>query len=81
MIEYKGYHGAFDFDGEAGIFHGEVVGTRDVITFQGHSVEETQAAFRDSIDAYLKFCAKRGRQPNPPGHSTPQELQNATEFL
>ena len=81
MIEYKGYHGAFSFDDEAGIFHGEVMGTHDVITFQGKSVAELRTAFRDSIDAYLKFCAKRGRRPNPPGSATAQEHDSVIETL
>ena len=81
MIEYKGYHGEFSFDDEAGIFHGEVVGTHDVITFQGHSVEELPTAFRDSIDAYLDFCARRGREPNPPGNSTASEYGSVIETL
>ena len=46
MIEYKGYRGESSFDVEADIFHGEVVGTRDVITFQGQSIEELHEAFR-----------------------------------
>ncbi len=32
-MEYKGYVGQFEFDDETEIFHGEVVNTRDVITF------------------------------------------------
>lgn len=32
MMEYKGYIGVVEFDDEAGIFHGEVVNTRDVIS-------------------------------------------------
>ena len=35
MMEYKGYVGKVEFDDEAGIFHGEVLDTRDIITFQG----------------------------------------------
>tara|TARA_R100001143_G_C3361009_1_gene135766 strand:- start:9597 stop:9866 length:270 start_codon:yes stop_codon:yes gene_type:complete len=56
MLEYKGYHGKVEFDEEAGLFHGEVVGLRDVITFQGKSVDELEQVFRDSIDDYLDFC-------------------------
>jgi predicted HicB family RNase H-like nuclease len=51
---------------EAGIFHGEVVDTRDVITFQGRSVEELKTAFQESIDDYLAFCKERGEEPNKP---------------
>ena len=60
MMEHKGYRGAVSFDDETGTFHGEVVGTRDVVTFQGQSVEELRMAFKDSVDEYLDFCAERG---------------------
>ena len=55
-MEYKGYVGKVEFDDDAEIFHGEVLDTRDVITFQGKSVGELRQAFRDSIDDYLAFC-------------------------
>jgi predicted HicB family RNase H-like nuclease len=66
MLTYKGYTGHVEFDDEAGLFHGEVLDTRDVITFQGRSVEEIEAAFRESIEDYLAFCAERGEQPDKP---------------
>src|SRR6202167_6540561 len=66
MMEYKGYVGKVEFDDEAGIFHGEVIGTRDVITFQGQSVAELKTAFEESIDDYLAFCKQRGEEPNKP---------------
>src|SRR5437868_3048547 len=66
MMHYKGYIGKVDFDDEARIFHGEILGTRDVITFQGQNVDELQTAFRESIDDYLAFCKERGEQPDKP---------------
>lgn len=66
MMEYKGYIGKVEFDDEAGIFHGEVLGTRDVITFQGETAAELKTAFRESIDDYLAFCKQRGEEPNKP---------------
>lgn len=66
MLNYKGYNGKVEFDGEAGIFHGEVVDMRDVITFQGKSVDELEKAFQDSIDDYLEFCEERGEVPDKP---------------
>jgi predicted HicB family RNase H-like nuclease len=66
MLEYKGYTGHAEYDGSARIFHGEVLDTRDVITFQGSSVEEVELAFRDSIDDYLEFCEQRGESPDKP---------------
>lgn len=66
MIEYKGYLGHVKFDDEADLFYGEIVNTRDVITFQGKSVSEIHQAFKDSIDDYLDFCVERGEKPNHP---------------
>ncbi len=65
-MKYKGYTGIVVYDDDARLFHGEVIGTRDVITFQGKSVDEIEAAFQDSVDDYLDFCASRKEQPDKP---------------
>lgn len=65
-MKYKGYIGLVNFDEEAGLFHGEVVNTRDLITFQGTSVAEIRQAFIDSVEDYLDFCAQRGEPPEKP---------------
>lgn len=65
-MKYKGYHGQVNYDEEAKLFHGEVVGLRDVITFQGTSVDELEQAFKDSVDEYLDFCKELGRAPEKP---------------
>ena len=66
MMEYKGYWARVEFDDEANIFHGEVTNIRDVITFQGKSVDELRQAFEDSVEDYLAFCAERGEEPDKP---------------
>ncbi len=66
MLNYKGYTGHVEFDDEAGIFHGEVIDLRDVVTFQGKSVDELELAFKESIDDYLDFCSERGEEPDKP---------------
>jgi len=66
MMKYKNYIGHVAFDDEAEIFHGEVINTKDVITFQGETVKELKKAFIDSIEDYLAFCAERGEQPEKP---------------
>ncbi len=65
-MTYKGYQARVDLDEEAGVFHGELINTRDVITFQGSSVEELKRAFEDSVDDYLEFCGARGEDPEKP---------------
>ncbi|GAB5518460.1 MAG: hypothetical protein RhofKO_07110 [Rhodothermales bacterium] len=40
--------------------------SKDVITFQGRSVDEIETAFREAIEDYLEFCAERGEKPDRP---------------
>ena len=55
LMQYNGYIARVEFDNEANIFHGEVINLRDVITFQG-----------ESVDDHLAFCAERGEKPEKP---------------
>jgi predicted HicB family RNase H-like nuclease len=65
-MKYKGYTGHVEYDEEAKLFHGEVLGIKDVVTFQGTTVDEIEQAFRDSVDDYLAFCKERGEEPDRP---------------
>ena len=65
-MEYTGYFAKVEFDDEANIFHGEVINLRDVITFEGETVDELRKAFNDSVEDYLAFCAERGEDPEKP---------------
>jgi predicted HicB family RNase H-like nuclease len=66
MMEYKGYIGKVEIDDEVGILYGEVINVRDVITFEGTTVDEVQRAFHESVEDYLAFCAERGEAPEKP---------------
>ena len=66
MLSYLGYSGSVKFDADEEIFHGEVSGLTDVVTFQGRSAREIKQAFRDSIDDYLELCQETGRSPDKP---------------
>jgi predicted HicB family RNase H-like nuclease len=66
LIEYKGYIGAIELDQEQDIFHGRVVNTRDVITFEGRSTKELRKALAESVQDYLEMCAEDGVEPNKP---------------
>ena len=75
-MTYKGYQARVELDEEARVFHGEVINTRDVITFQGSSVDELQQAFEDSVDDYLEYCAARGEKPAHVGESDRHDSKN-----
>ena len=55
-MKYKGYTGYVEYDDEAKIFHGEVLGIKDVVTFQGLTVDEIEHAFKGSVNDCLNFC-------------------------
>ena len=40
--------------------------TRDVITFQGKTVDEIETAFNESVDEYLVWCKEEGVKPEKP---------------
>ena len=64
MLEYRGYLGVVEAD--EGAFVGRVAGLRDVVTFEGATYAEVEAAFRASVDDYLAFCVARGEPPDRP---------------
>jgi predicted HicB family RNase H-like nuclease len=63
---YKGYFGHAEWDADEGFFYGGVIGTRDVITFQGDTIAELNKAFCESVDDYLDMCKKSGRPADRP---------------
>lgn len=66
MMQHKGYVGVARIDEEAGVIRGRVINTRDMITFQGKTVDEAREAFIESVEDYLEFCASRGEEPDRP---------------
>jgi predicted HicB family RNase H-like nuclease len=66
MIEYKGYHGVFEFDSSIDAFHGRVVGLQDVVTFEGRSLDELRREMEESVEDYLELCEEVGKDPERP---------------
>jgi predicted HicB family RNase H-like nuclease len=65
-LTYKGYTGVLEVDLEAGELFGHTLGMRDVITFQGKTVEEARKSFEESVDFYLSCCQEEGKDPDRP---------------
>jgi predicted HicB family RNase H-like nuclease len=55
-MKYKGYFGEVAYDDKATLFHGQVIGIKDIITFQGKNINDLTKAFQDSINDYLAWC-------------------------
>ena len=65
-MTYDGYVASIELDEAAGVFHGEVINTRDVLTFQGRTLDELKIAFADTIADYFEWCRERGKEPQRP---------------
>ncbi|HEY5363970.1 MAG TPA: type II toxin-antitoxin system HicB family antitoxin [Aestuariivirga sp.] len=65
-LKHKGYHGSIEFSVEDDCLHGRLQGINDIITYEGNSVKEVKAAFKDSVDDYVAFCKETNKEPNKP---------------
>ena len=65
-MNYKGYEAIVEYDDEDRIFVGRVINTRDVIAFDGLSVNELEASFCAAVDEYLEDCDRLGKDPDKP---------------
>ena len=65
-MEYKGYIGQFNYDADLDLFEGNIANIKDIILFQGKSIESLRFAFQDAINEYILWCKKRGKEPEKP---------------
>ena len=63
-MEYKGYIAVVQYEGDDKTFSGVVRCTRDLISFEGETVEELQAAFEMAVDDYLQWCVETNEEPD-----------------
>jgi predicted HicB family RNase H-like nuclease len=65
-LHYKDYIGSVEFSEEDAVFHGTVTGVKDLISFEGDSVNAITEDFHSAVDEYLNFCQERGKEPETP---------------
>ena len=63
LLTYRAYHGSVDYSAEDQVFYGKIVGIRDMVTFEGTSVAEINAAFKDAVDDYIDTCKTLAKEP------------------
>ncbi|MGO4416792.1 type II toxin-antitoxin system HicB family antitoxin [Cupriavidus sp. KB_39] len=63
MLEYKNYYGSVEMSLEDRCLVGKIEFIDDLIMFDGATVGEIEAAFREAVDAYVAFCAEHGKEP------------------
>lgn len=63
ILEYKGYVTKVQYDAAAKRLYGKVQGIVDAVNYESATMDGVEAAFHDSVDRYLAFCAAVGRRP------------------
>ena len=63
-LEYKGYYGSIEYNKNDRCLNGKVLGmTRDLILYEGNTVEELENDFKNAIDSYIDGCEELGIKP------------------
>jgi predicted HicB family RNase H-like nuclease len=65
-LQYKGYDGSVEYSAEDRLLHGQLLGIRDAIIYEGADVDGLETNFRAAVDEYLAFCAEEGKIPDQP---------------
>ena len=77
-MNYKGYHGVYDYNQQTGLFAGAVMNIAANVEFGAACEGDMFCEFRRAVDTYIAECEHRGQFPEPPGPITPEvfsELQ------
>lgn len=67
QLKYKGYMGSVEYSEEDNCLYGKVLGmNKDLISYEGETVQELKEDFEGAIEDYLKSCKDRGVEPRKP---------------
>ena len=62
-LKYKGYIGSVAYSEPDKVFFGKLEGIDDLVNYEGESVQELTAAFKEAVDDYLIFCEEHNVKP------------------
>lgn len=66
-LEYKGYKGSVEYSKEDNCLFGKVQGmSKDLIIYEGQTLEELRKDFEAGVDSYLEGCKADGVEPAKP---------------
>ena len=58
QMKYKGYYGSIVASTEDNCLYGKLLFIRPLVSYEGQTVAELQAAFHEAVDDYLETCQK-----------------------
>ena len=63
MLQYKNFYGSVEYSAADECFFGKIIGTADLVTFEGKSVEGLKKAFVEAVNDYIALCHEAGKKP------------------
>jgi len=63
LLKYKDFYGSVEYSAVDECFFGKIIGTNDLVTFEGSSVNNLKKAFSSAVDDYLIMCKEAGKEP------------------
>lgn len=66
LLQHRGYHGSIEASPEDNCLFGKVQFIRALVSYEGDTVAQLGAAFREAVDDYLETCANLRQDPEIP---------------
>lgn len=63
LMKYNDFVGSVRYNADDKVFHGKLEFITDLVTFEGTSVNELEAAFAEAVEDYLELCETVGKKP------------------
>jgi predicted HicB family RNase H-like nuclease len=73
-ITYRGYDGSVLHDPEDNLYHGKILGIRDMVIYHGETPEEAEHIFHQAVDEYIAHFESDGVTPPDPYASFSADL-------
>ncbi|MDR0441949.1 MAG: type II toxin-antitoxin system HicB family antitoxin [Treponema sp.] len=63
LLKYNDFYGSVEYSAADECFFGKIIGTADLVTFEGESVDNLKKAFAEAVEDYLVLCEEAGKEP------------------
>lgn len=63
VLHYKGYSTRLKYSRDDGVYYGELIGIKDMVSFHSESRDGFEDQFHNAVDDYLDFCKEIGKPP------------------
>jgi len=63
LLKYKDFYGSVEYSAADECFFGKIIGTADLVTFEGKTVNNLKKAFTEAVEDYIVLCKEVGKEP------------------